>query len=352
MKRFTLKVPESLHRQMKSLGKQQNVVLDAINSFKSNFSPLLKEVKSKNEAMGKQVAFTLTEDIQNELKALAAKPDSRHLLKLIRQILYWHIEKKNIGIFFFNGFDEDLKNILIQRFRDQWTHDSTAIEGNSFTLGETSFVLKEGLTISGKTVREHDEITGHAKAIDIIYSLINKIHLDEGDLFELHKSVIINPPFDVDKPVGAWKRIDNGALWADQYILYPSPRSIPNLMNMWLGKFNKYEPPKSNLEALKQFCEIHNTFAAIHPFFDGNGRIARLIANIPVIKAGFPPIIISNKQRMDYLKLMKDIKLKGEKVIDLQGPLEKYENFVYAQWKYSLEIIEEVSAIQRKRNST
>ena len=351
MKRFTLKVPEALHQQIKNLGKQQEVVLNAIQSYRENLNPSLKEYNKNSKAMTKQIAFQLSGEIEKNLISIAAKPDSRHLLKLIRQIIYWYMERKNVGIFFFNGFDNDLKSILIQRFRDLWTHESTAIEGNSFTLGETSFVLKEGLTISGKTVREHDEITGHAKAIEIIYSLINKIDLDEEDIFSLHKSVIINPPFDVDKPVGAWKRIENGALWADQYILYPSPRAIPKLMQKWLNQFNSFNTPKSNLEAIKQFCEIHNTFAAIHPFFDGNGRIARLIANIPVLKAGFPPIIISNKQRMEYMKLMKDIKLQNDQQIELKGPLKEYENFVYDQWKYSLEIIEEVRTIQKKRDN-
>lgn len=352
MKRFTLKVTDSLHQSIKSLGTQQEVVTAAIDYYIDSLTPLLKDNYKKNNTLKKQIAFKLSGEIQSKLQGLALEPNSRHLLKLVRQILYWYLEKKNVGIFFFNGFDDDLKNILIQRFRDLWTHESTAIEGNSLSLGETSFVLKEGLTISGKTVREHDEITGHAKAIEIIYSLISKSDINENDLFTLHRAVIINPPFDIEKPVGAWKKIENGALWGDQYILYPSPGKIQKLMNLWIENFNLYETPKSSLEAVKQFCEIHNTFAAVHPFFDGNGRIARLIANIPVIKAGFPPIIISNKQRMTYLKLMKDIKLANEDKIELQGPISEFENFVYGQWKGSLEIVEEVRQIQNKRNSS
>ena len=69
---------------------------------------------------------------------------------------------------FLNGLDEDLRKALIDQLRNLWTHGSTAIEGNTLTLGETAFVLDEGLTVSGKPIKDHQEVLGHARAIDLV----------------------------------------------------------------------------------------------------------------------------------------------------------------------------------------
>jgi hypothetical protein len=349
MKRFALKVSAKLHAEVKALGKQQEVLDAALVRFDEESEFIGSKVEIDRSTMLKQVSFVLSDEHQQWLQSKADKPDSRHMLKLIRKILHHHVLGSHRLKLFFSGFDEDLSEILKGRFRDLWTHESTAIEGNTLTLGETSFILKEGLTISGKTVREHDEISGHAKAIEIIYSLLSKSTLTENDLFDLHRAVVINPPFDIDKPVGAWKRIDNGAYWSDQYIMYPPPSSMKKLMALWLELTNSLSVPESHLEAIKIYSVIHNTFVAIHPFFDGNGRIARLLANLPVIKAGFSPIIVSNSVRFEYSSLMKNNKLKNHESMELITPEKEFEDLLYLQWKASLDIIEEVKGIQRQR---
>ena len=70
---------------------------------------------------------------------------------------------------FFKHLDSDLKTALKAQLRDLWTHTSTALEGNSLTLGETKFVIEEGLTVSGKPLADHQEVVGHARAIELIY---------------------------------------------------------------------------------------------------------------------------------------------------------------------------------------
>ena len=75
------------------------------------------------------------------------------------------------SVSFLNGLDRDLQQGLIQDLRNLWTHSSTALEGNTLTLGETAFVLAEGLTISGKSLRDHQEVVGHGRAIDEIFAL-------------------------------------------------------------------------------------------------------------------------------------------------------------------------------------
>ena len=72
---------------------------------------------------------------------------------------------------FLDGLDADIRQSLLNQLRDLWTHNSTALEGNSLTLGETSFVIAEGLTVSGKPFKDHEEVVGHARAIDLIYAI-------------------------------------------------------------------------------------------------------------------------------------------------------------------------------------
>ena len=79
---------------------------------------------------------------------------------------------------FLQNLDNDIRDALLIQLRNLWTHTSTAIEGNTLTLGETAFVLEEGLTISGKPLKDHEEVVGHARAIDLIYDLNSKrLHL-------------------------------------------------------------------------------------------------------------------------------------------------------------------------------
>ena len=91
---------------------------------------------------------------------------------------------------FLEGLSEDIKKNLLEQLRVLWTHASTAIEGNTLTLGETAFVLSEGLTISGKPLKDHRDIEGHARAIDLLYGLLNKDEITTADLFDLHRLVI------------------------------------------------------------------------------------------------------------------------------------------------------------------
>ena len=116
---------------------------------------------------------------------------------------------------FFDGLDDDIKLKLKDQLRDLWTHTSTAIEGNSLTLGETAFVLKEGLTIAGKPLKDHDEVTGHARAIEMIYGILDKKSISEKDLFRLHESVQVQSITDIYSPVGAWKKEENGTYAVD-----------------------------------------------------------------------------------------------------------------------------------------
>ncbi len=271
---------------------------------------------------------------------------------------------------FLDEFDKDIRKILIAQFRNFWTHTSTAIEGNTLTLGETAFVLEEGLTVSGKPLKDHQEVVGHARAIDLIYDLVKReTEITETDLFNLHKAVQTELMFDVYQPVGSWKVEPNWTSMIDgdrQVIFeYASPKDVPSLMKEWLRLLNCHvslssKENVSEADALSAYAELHIAFVRIHPFFDGNGRMARLVSNIPVLKSGFPPIIIPKERRREYIMSLTEYHLAagipnpGQPLLPETEKLEKFKIFCAESWKGSMELAraaQEKQAERRRSNS-
>jgi len=264
---------------------------------------------------------------------------------------------------FLQDLDNDIRDGLLIQLRNLWTHTSTAIEGNTLTLGETAFVLEEGLTISGKPLKDHQEVVGHARAIDLIYDLIRReSQLTEKDLFDLHKAVQAERIIDVYKPVGAWKVEPNSTVIVsgnDQIIFeYAPTKDVPGLMQGWFALFQKTCREKAlNREgALTAYVWLHVSFVRIHPFWDGNGRMARLIANVPVIRAGYPPIIIPKERRKAYIDALSEYHLavgtaraRSELLPELDK-LDRFKRFCAESWSESIKLVDEAHKKQGKRN--
>jgi Fic family protein len=207
---------------------------------------------------------------------------------------------------FYDGLDRDLQSGLLVQIRNLWTHTSTALEGNTLSLGETDFILSEGLTVAGKPLKDHHEVIGHARAIDLVYALLDRDRLEPQDLFDLHAAVLTELVVEILSPVGAWKREPNStnAIAPDGHqaiIEFPTPERVPALMEAWLARFNALRPETEG-EATEAYAGAHLELVSIHPFFDGNGRVARLVANVPVLRAGVPPIVVPKERRLEYLR--------------------------------------------------
>lgn len=265
---------------------------------------------------------------------------------------------------FFKNLDNDLQTALKIQLRNLWTHTSTAIEGNTLTLGETAFVLEEGLTVSGKPLKDHEEVVGHARAIDLIYELLdNASGFDEKLLFDLHAAVQTRQVIDVYKPVGAWKKEPNSTVGVvgDRQVVfeYAPPDHVPELMKKWFSLFRDMLDavrPEDSEKALAAYVNLHVSFVRIHPFFDGNGRLARLIANIPVLEAGLPPIIIPSEERKRYIDTLSDyhaaagqIKKDGD-LLPCPELLESFAVFCRQAWESSLSLVKDIQLIQEKRD--
>ncbi len=262
---------------------------------------------------------------------------------------------------FTEGLDADLRSGLLEQIRILWTHGSNAIEGNTLTLSDTQLVLEYGLTIGGKTVREHTEIIGHAKAIDKLYELVYNPKMDEGDLMALHRLLMPGEDFS-----GMWKQQYNGTtVPAPGGVLqrhnYPAPIKIPDLMAAWMDEFHGYmtkAESSSADELIIAHADLHLSFARIHPFQDGNGRMARLLSNMPIIKGGLPPILYSMDVRARYIRLLQDYTLAhgrpgsdGKPLNTKDAHFECWRDLCHEQFSKSLNIIMEFQNLQSERNS-
>ena len=266
---------------------------------------------------------------------------------------------------FMQDLDNDIRDALLAQLRNLWTHTSTAIEGNTLTLGETAFVLEEGLTISGKLLKDHEEVVGHARAINLIYGFIErKSDLTEKDLFELHKAVQAERIVDVYKPVGAWKVEPNSTVIVSgdtQTIFeFAPPMDVPELMQSWLALFQETckENTANKEAALTAYVYLHLSLVRIHPFWDGNGRMARLIANVPVIMAGYPPVIIPREQRQEYIESLSEYHLavgtvsSRNELLPEVDKLGRFKRFCAKSWSGSIKLVDNARRKQQERNQS
>lgn len=252
---------------------------------------------------------------------------------------------------FLEGLNDSRKIALLAQIRDLWTHNSTAVEGNTLSLGDTHFLLEEGLTVSGKPIKDHQEAIGHARAIELVYASIFK-PVTEAFIFELHKSVQTEQVTDIYKPYGSWKIEPNGTYMTDAgnrqiYIEYALPAEVPFLMKTWIKTANSINSKTLTLSnAHIIYAKLHAGIAHIHPFWDGNGRIARLLANIPLLKAGLPPVIIPVEERKRYIQVLADYELntgtinRNTGVWPMPEYLDTFEKFVKDCYSSTIELVE------------
>jgi len=185
---------------------------------------------------------------------------------------------------------------LQQKMALEWTYHSNAIEGNTLTLSETKVAL-EGITIGGKSVKEHLEAINHSKAIEYIESLVsgNK-KLSEWEIKQIHFIVLQ----DIDSK--------NAGVYRKEQVFITGAKHIPPAYPLLLDDMQKliklYEEEWNNLHPVERSALLHIEFVKIHPFIDGNGRTARLLQNLELMRHGFPPIIIKKEQRLEYYQAL------------------------------------------------
>ena len=187
---------------------------------------------------------------------------------------------------------ETLKS-LREYYRVGLTYTSNALEGNSLTESETKVVIEDGLTIEGKPLRDHYEAIGHAKAYDYIYQITEKEGLSEEDILALHR--LFYHQIDAEK-AGHYRNVKvyiSGSRYAVAAV-----SKIPGEMQKLVKWYNDNE---KKLHPIELAATLHQRFVFIHPFVDGNGRVARLLMNLALLRNGYTIAIIPAILRHEYI---------------------------------------------------
>ena len=192
-------------------------------------------------------------------------------------------------------FSPDLLANLEEWFRVELTYTSNAIEGNTLTRSETALVVEKGITVKGKTLKEHLEAINHAEAIDYVKELVNtkRSALKRADILGIHALILTRID---DENAGRYRTED--VRIAGTHVVLPGWQKVGELMEdflQWLTAPTKDHP-------VQVAADAHLRLVSIHPFIDGNGRTARLLMNLLLMQQGFPPALIRKEDRAEYIQ--------------------------------------------------
>lgn len=201
----------------------------------------------------------------------------------------------------------------------EWTYNSNGIEGNTLTLRETQVVL-EGITVGGKSIKEHLEVINHEKAILYLNDLVKeKNPITEWNIKSIDRLVLK----DIDDENAGRYRRENVTIKGANHIP-PDYLKVPELMEKLLlshENWKKFHP-------IIQAALLHGELVKIHPFIDGNGRTSRLLMNLDLMNHGYNPVIIRKEDRLEYYEALDKAHTTGD-----------YTDFIQLIIKIEIEIL-------------
>lgn len=189
---------------------------------------------------------------------------------------------------------------LQEQFKIEMTYNSNAIEGSSLTLRETFLVINEGITVKNKPLRDHLEAKDHYEALEYLYGLVEKDRpqtVSEQTIRSLHKIVVLET-----EKEWAGKYRNAGVLIAGADHQPPEAIRVPSLMEELINWFRKNQ---KKLHPVELSALFHHQLVYIHPFFDGNGRTARLVMNLLLMSRDYPLVIVLKNDRRRYYETLK-----------------------------------------------
>ena len=188
-------------------------------------------------------------------------------------------------------------NRLKEQFTVEWIYNSNAIEGSTLTLRETQLIIETGLTIGGKSLREHFEVTNHKDAIEYVETLADeKGPISAFHVRQIHKLVLSQID---NENAGQYRKTEVRIAGAKH--IPPEVWEIPQRMADWE---NWLKDSQKKIHPVELAAQAHHRLVAIHPFIDGNGRTARLVMNLILFKMGYPPAVILRVNRKQYYQVL------------------------------------------------
>jgi Fic family protein len=203
------------------------------------------------------------------------------------------IEKELAALNSLRPLSKTVINNLNKKFEVEMTYNSNAIEGNRLSLRETYFILEKGITIGGKPMKDYLEATNHRDAILLLEKIAKKNNeVLEIDVLNLH-AIILDK---IDPFNAGFYRHEQIYITGTKHIP-PNWREVPDKMKFVIKELNSTD---KGCAAIESAARLHHLITWIHPFVDGNGRLARLLTNLRLMRAGFPPIVLQKKIRLTY----------------------------------------------------
>ncbi len=212
--------------------------------------------------------------------------------------------------------DKEANARIMQKFRLDWNYHSNNLEGNSLTYGETKALILFGITAQGKPLKDHFEITGHNEAINWILDLVKgETELTEVFIRQLHQ-LLLKESYEVEAQtqngkvtkrrivVGKYKTHPNHVITqTGETFYFATPEETPAKMQELIEWF-RTEREDSEINPIILAALFHYRFIRIHPFDDGNGRIARILMNFSLMQYGYPPVVIKTTDKENYISVL------------------------------------------------
>ena len=224
-----------------------------------------------------------------------------------------------------------LSSEILMQIKDYYkiglTYTSNALEGNTLDLAETKVVIEDGLTINGKPLKDHLETIGHAAAYNRLFELAKQNFIVEDDVRCLHK--LFYSGIDAEN-AGQYRKKPVIVTGAD--VDFPLPSELPKKMRDFIAGLPAI---RENSHAVEYAAMVHALFVNIHPFIDGNGRVARLLMNLALLQSGYNITVIPPVVRADYIRALQASNHK-----DFEPFINFISEMVYEAQKEYLRIIE------------
>jgi Fic family protein len=264
-------------------------ILDVLKEYPEIASDVLLVAEERIQYLSGKDRFktiTLSNQFTSKLKKLDALSENWKSLKPLNEVQLRKMEE-----YFFTSY----------------TYESNRIEGNTLTLQETHLVINEGITIGGKSMREHLELVNHKEAIELILELVqNKIPFNSFRLKQIHQLILKGVD---DRNAGIYRNLPVRISGSSH--VPPEPYLIEKMMEDY---FIFYETQKDILHPVVFAAEMHERLVTIHPFIDGNGRTSRLVMNLILLKNGFTIANLKGNfdDRMRYYKALEQVQVNHE----------------------------------------
>lgn len=254
------------------------------------------------------------------------------------KIIIETINSNQIEIQNHGKLDSDTLKKINYKFRLDWNYYSNRMEGGTLTRDETRSVMVGNIDVHGKPIKDIIEMRGHdATVLDILSMGKGELRISEKRIKAIHVAIMQEDNPDKKAEIGQWKSAPNEIInYRGEKISFTSPADVKNAIHKLLDETNaqldNFFAGKKSLHPLEIASKFHLDFVSIHPFYDGNGRMSRILANLLLVSCGFPPVIIKDGHKRTYYQLLADIQV-------YNGDSDLFQNFLGERLLESQQIV-------------